>query len=379
MDGRKNRFVAVGTRKPATEKASSQSSSRIASSDDSSDTSGDETSQRKSLRQKKRRSAMASEADSKRVRREEDTLDDDSGAEDSSPEKSERTEMLEQSLVVSQVAMKLEEYARKAKKGYSLARVSRTRGGVVTPPTRSAFGYLSADTGELLTYDDETLDDDGLPSPPRRRVSRDSSVITVSGENTLSIDQDVSSSFGTVISEASTPVKAEMDSNMFESPPIEDLDMVKEVVGKILASANGANDDIVPAFAAVIGFCMSTAPAVGDELFSKVYHLISSSDKLAGEFHEYRAALHPLQRSSDLLPALLGAPSPRENRVVSVHQIWERNASKVDAVREFKTFAVNYFHKVLLQDSNKLSFTESEVAALRYTADAWLRSVCAIS
>jgi hypothetical protein len=236
----------------------------------------------------------------------------------------------------------------------------------------------------LLTYDDETFEDeevsseDGKLSPLKRRVSRDSSAIK-DGYDSLTIEQDISSSFATVVSQSNTPVKHGRDSAMFESPPVEDLEMVKEVIGKILATANGANGSLAPVFAAVIGFCMSTAPGDGDELFNKVFHLISSSDKLACEFQEYRAALHPLQRSIDLLPAFMFAAAARENRVVSVEQVWERDASKIDAVREFKTFAVNYFHRVLLENSSIVSFTDSEAAALRYTADAWLKSACASS
>ena len=279
--------------------------------------------------------------------------------------------------------MKLEEYAQKAKKGScSMMRSSRTRGGVVTPPTASAFGYLPADSRGLLTYDDEYHSDDGKPSPPGRRVSRDSSTGTLSidGDERLTIDDDVSSLFGVVVSDAGSPVKPGADRAKFEFPPIRDLDLVKDVLGKILANTHGAQNEHATAFAAVIGFCMTTAPSSGEDLFSKVYHLISSSDTLAHEFQQYRAALHPLVPSSDMLPSFLFTASCRENRIASVKQICEGAANRVDAVREFKTFAVNYFHKVLLQNSSsQSSFTESEVAALRYTADAWLKSSCASS
>lgn len=390
VDGRKNRFVAVGSRKSESEAVISQESSRTSSSDDSSDdvTSGDEESRPKSLRQKKRRAAAAAGAASKRSRRQsnEDAVDGDDvplgEEEDKATEKADRCERLEQSLVVSQVAMKLEEYAKKAKQGISLSRTARARGGVVTPPTRSAFGYRPADSHGVLTYDDEAFDDDvqsqdGNDSPFKRlsRTSSSGTVVT-DGDDILSIGDDGSSSFGAVVSESSTPVKTGAGSAFFESPPVDDLDMVKDVVGKILACSEREHDDHAPAFAAVIGFCMSTAPGAGDELFNKVFHLISSSDKLATEFHQYRAALHPLERSSDLLPPCVFATESRENRVIPVQQIWDRNADKIDAVREFKTFAVNYFHKVLLQKSSKVSFTESQVSALRYTVDAWLKSAC---
>lgn len=380
VDGRKNRFVPVGT-KPETATVVSKESVSASNSDDSLDSSSEDE-----ARTNKRCAVTSSGRESKRTRRQvndeggEDSEDEMAGTqEEISPEKAARTEMLEQSLVVSQVAMKLEEYARKAKKAYSLARVSRTRGGVVTPPTGSSFGHLSADTGGLLTYDDEAFEDDVLGQdekslpPMRRRVSSES----IDDDASLSIEEDLS--FGTIVSETNTPVKLMKKYPVeFMSPPVEDLDIVKGLVSTILANDDSATNDQA-SVAAVIGFCMSTAPGSGDELFNKVYHLLSSSDKLAGEFHEYRAALHPLQRSGDFLQTFATAASARrEHRVVSVHQI-ERNASRADAVREFKTFAVNYFHKVLLQSPSNVSFTKNEETALRYTADVWLRSVCASS
>lgn len=389
VDGRKNRFVAVGTRKSDTEDVASQQSSRAAtSSDDSDRSSDDETSQRKSQRQKKRRAVASSRVVSKRVRKVDDevvTSEDEENSIQLSVERKEispeQSEILEQSLVVSQVAMKLEEYAKKAKKGSSLLQNSRTRGGVVTPPTGSAVGYLpSGSTSGLITYDDETFDDDyhsdgdDKCSPLKRRVSRES----VSGtdcEDTFSIEQEEVSLFGSIVSNASSPVRSGESPVDFESPPISELETVNDIVQKILASSQGEHDEHAPAFAAVIGFCMTTAPVSGDELFSKVFDLIYSSDKLAEEFHKYRAALHPLERSSDFLPSFMfSSSSSRENRVVSVQQTWARNAGKSDAVHEFKTFAVNYFHKVLLHTSGKVALTESQVDALRYTADVWLQS-----
>jgi hypothetical protein len=56
--------------------------------------------------------------------------------------------MMEQSLIILQVTMELEEYARKARK-ITLTRTGRARGGMVTPPTAPAFGR------GLFTYDDK--------------------------------------------------------------------------------------------------------------------------------------------------------------------------------------------------------------------------------
>jgi hypothetical protein len=130
----------------------------------------------------------------------------------------------------------------------------------------------------------------------------------------------------------------------------------------------------VSANVAVIAFFMTTAPSTKDDLCSKLLHLISSTEKLASKFHLYHVALHPLECSEDLLPSFVFAAGSRKN-----HDIWQRDVSRIDAVRDFKTFAVNYFHAVLLQKSSTLAFTESEVSALRYAADVWLKSACASS
>ena len=294
--------------------------------------------------------------------------------EDSGSERDERTEMIEQSLVVSQVAMKLEEYAKKAKRasGVSLSRGGRARGGVVTPPTGSAFGFRSADSRGLLTYDDE------FDGGNAKRGSMSSTTVVTDGDDSLS-SEDEPASFGmNVVSESNSPVKRGPGMTVFGSPPVGDLDMVKRVVEKILTSV-ADSEESVSASAAVIGFCMTTAPSAKDDLCSKVLHLISSSDKLSFEFQQYRGALHPLECSKDMLPPFMFTMSHRKNHAVSVQQIWQRDVGRVDLVRDFKTFAVNNFHEVLLQKSNQVSFTEGEVASLRYAADVWLKSACASS
>ena len=82
--------------------------------------------------------------------RQEPEADDDASAN----RRNERLEMLEQSIVVSEVAMKLEEYARKAMKGRSSGRTRRSGAGVVTPPFGSSRNVSISSRG-LLTYDDE--------------------------------------------------------------------------------------------------------------------------------------------------------------------------------------------------------------------------------
>jgi hypothetical protein len=404
-DGRKNRFSSRTSEGGEEIFTTSQAASSEESSEDDG-LSGDENDTETKKRRSKKRQAVESVTSSKRSRRglggedivgEDDVdssvvaskrgrapgrppnaprnaeVDDKEGG---APEKAGRTEMLEQSLVVSQVAMKLEEYARKARKT-TLARTGRTRGGVVTPPTAAAF-----DRG-LLTYDDEFDIVEHSPSEKGESSGSNASfspAVITDGDDSLSSEDEPTSTFETnIVSESNSPTRAVALTTLFGSPPITDLNTVKGVVDKIVASANEENYEFVSANAAVIAFCMTTAPSAKDDLCSKVLYLISSTEKLASEFHQYRAALHPLECSKDLLPSFMFAAGYRKTHDVSVEDIWQRDVSRIDAVRDFKTFAVNYFHAFLLQKSSTLAFTESEVSALRYAADVWLRSACASS
>lgn len=401
VDGRKNRFSSR-TSENGEETFTNRSASSEESSLDSGFSSGEDDTEPKKHHSKKRR-AVASVSNSKRSRRGlggedivgEDDVDLSLGAsrrfsvpgrlqnaprnaevdvqEDCAPGKAGRTEMMEQSLVVSQVAMKLEEYARKAKKA-TLVRGGRTRGGVVTPPLGLAF-----DRG-LLTYDDEFDSEEHSPSGKREASGSNSSfntAVITDGDDSLSSEDDPASAFEpNTASVSNSPGSAGSRTTLFNGPPITDLDTVKGVVDKINASANQEKNEFASASAAVIAFCMTTAPTSSkDDLCSKVLHLISSTNKLASEFQQYRAALHPLECSRDMLPSLMFAASYGKNHGISVQQIWQRDVSRIDVVRDFKTFAVNYFREVLLRPS-KLSFTESEVSALRYAADVWLKSAC---
>jgi hypothetical protein len=403
VDGRKNRFSS------RTSEGGEEffTTSQAASSEESSLDDGlsvDENDTETKKRRNNKRQAVASTTVSKRTRRgggEEDIVgeDDDDvtlvaskrdrapgrplkayratevGAKESCvSEKAGRTEMIEQSLVVSQVAMKLEEYARKARK---ITRTGRARGGMVTPPSASSFGR------GLLTYDDEFDIVEHFPSEKKEfsgsSASFSTAVIT-DGDDSLSSEDEPASTFeANIVSESNSPTRAVSGTTLFGSPPIKDLNIVKGVVEKIIATSNGENYEVVSANAAVIAFCMTTAPSAKDGLCSKVLHLISSTEKLASEFHQYRAALHPLECSKDSLPSFMFAAGSRKNHGVSVEGIWHGDVSRIDAVRDFKTFAVNYFHAVLLQKSSTPAFTESEVSALRYAADVWLRSACASS
>jgi len=302
------------------------------------------------------------------------TAKDDDEDDASTSDKDERSEMLEQSLVVSQVAMKLEEYVRKAKKGSGRARRSGPQ-GVVTPPHPNAMAY-SAPRG-VLTYDDEynfDSDDDDECIQRRDRSSSSSTGVVTDGDDSMTSEDDPRPAGGkrvAFISEVNTPVQP-IPKKLFLSAPVDDVSTVNVVVKTLLERANTD----VPA--TIAQFCMTTAPNGCDDLCSKVLQLISSCDMLGIEFQQYRGALHPLECSSTLLPSCMFTTGFRKNHAVSVQQIWERSASRNDAVRDFKTFAVNCLNEVLDNaEVDKTFLSTCQTSALKHTADIWLKSTTA--
>lgn len=259
-----------------------------------------------------------------------------------------RVEMIEQSMIVSEVAMKLEEYARKAMKGRGNLRSRRGGPGVVTPPYGSSL-HLHASSRGLLTYDDEYEDEDhcekdhfGVP------------VVITDGDDSLNNEQEH---------------LAYIPKELLVAPVV-NLSTVKEITNFILRGEGGVSNGSTVSSAAVAGFCMSTAP-VGDEaLANKICQLISTCEKLALEFNRYRAALHPSHQSGVSPPY---TPSTATSRIV-----WQREASRNDIVRDFKTFSVNHIQMVLGKNHVKgvhSILARSDRIALERTADVWLKSV----
>jgi len=271
-------------------------------------------------------------------------------------ERDERTERRVQSHVVSQVAMKLEEYAKKAKRG------TRARGGrigSVTPPSLGGGTVMASGHNyrSLITYDDEY-------DATNFRHSSHASVtgIVTDGDDSMTSEEEY---MCRVVSEVFTPTQSEKV--VFSKAPVENVVTIEKVTNLFLAKSDVAT-------AAIAGFCMSTPPLDTPDLCSKVLRLLSSCDTLAMEFQQYRSALHPVDNfSMSGLPPNTFTQGFRKHDAVSVQQIWERAGSRVDAVRDFKTFAVNMINAGLEQ---KLwDFNEQEEVLLKNTADTWLKSV----
>jgi hypothetical protein len=269
--------------------------------------------------------------------------DDDSSAN----KKSDRMEMMERSLIVSEVATKLEEYVKKALKGRGASRSRRA--GVVTPP----YGFSRSpvfSSRDLITYDDEYDQEEDLCG-----------LVTDGEESLASADDSL-----TAIDD---------DSKNMDMAPIANSEKVQQIVDEIRkrASINMFNSKMIDACADVAAFLMTTAP--GEDAIAccnKVLDLLASSDRLATDFHLYRTALHPNG-------AILSSGQRYSNdHKVSLRRALESGSSRVDALREFKIFAVNLIYKLLGKNGSfeiKQPFSHSESANLLLTADAWSKSV----
>jgi hypothetical protein len=275
-----------------------------------------------------------------------DYLADDS----STSRKYDRVEMMQQSLVVSEVASKLEEYVKKAMKEKGLSRTRRGRSGIVTPP----FGRFEMNSSDLITYDDEYgVIDEGI------------SLGVVSEEDeTFSVEEAAGGS----------NVEAFYETGMMVAP-VEDIETVKRVRLEILKRATDDNEDVVRACANVAAFFMLTAPFEdAEECCPKIIELLTTSRQLEAEFYFYRSALHPT--------LFLESEGP-QGQFAEAHSIKLRNslnggADRAEALREFKVFSVNLIYKLLglngsLNIQDPLSSEDHSI--LLRTAKSWSKSV----
>jgi HSF-type DNA-binding len=251
----------------------------------------------------------------------------------------------EQANVVSQVALKLDEYTRKAKKS---RRGQRNSLGIVTPPLVGCKGYRS-----VLTYDDEY----------EAIASRSD------GKDMFSFE-DCNSILGNKVLVSVTPTPTRCQVASILKPPIEDLEMVKSIRDRIMASFGDHGKKI--ATAAIVCFCMTNSPDVEEaELSSRIMNLLSSSDHLAREFIEYQFALRPFGCSNGSNPQF-GTLGNGDVSAFSLNQSWDRAAFRREAVRDFKTFAVNYIHV----DMKRMQLDENVAFALNHTEKVWSCSTC---
>ena len=263
----------------------------------------------------------------------------DAGVEDgeevsSQSAKDERLEAAEQSLIVSEVSKKLEQFAKRAAYGGSGSRSKRGGTGVVTPPFGSAHHFSST---ALLTYDDEYL-------AQSEEDRKDALWVITDSDSLAGEDQPLSSIIV-------TPEKRKV------VVAVENVATAQSIVSRIMESRSSDKREELVAPSSVLGFCVATAPFGDENLCSKILQLLASCEELASDFHTYRAALRP--------DTISGRGS--------LQQIWSRESSRVEAIRDFKTFAVNVFTKFLEASDNDV--ISGDRVILERTAEAWVKSL----
>ncbi|KAL3939736.1 MAG: hypothetical protein SGBAC_005601 [Bacillariaceae sp.] len=274
--------------------------------------------------------------------------DDDSSAN----KKSNRMEAIEQAMIVSEVASKLEEHLKKVMKGRGGSRSRKGNAGIVTPPNGQKFEMSSRD---LITYDDEYKN-----TYPTIIAETDAKSIA-----SVTVTEDDASEQSVVLQQ-------------FLVAPVEDAQKVKNICEEIRCCAEGSlgSSETFQACASVAEFFMSTPPSEDVNCVSKkVLELLSSSSRLAADFHFYRAALNPCSRNID------GVDSHNlfeERHANALQRSLEGASSKSDVVREFKIFCVNLIYKLLENMENygvKEPFSPSVRSNLLHTAETWSKSV----
>jgi len=284
---------------------------------------------------------------------------EESGDDISSCEKSAKTEMLQQSLIVSEVATKLEAYVKKAMKKRGISRTRRGGSGIVTPPFGSSFTMTSRD---LITYDDEYNQDKNSSS------------------------SDIVSDFDDNASEEGSNVRnahIDFDKDMLVAPVL-DIATVKHISSEILQRADPLNGEVMRACANVAAFFMCTAPKEDPEQCrSKVLQLLATSRQLEAEFYFYRAALHPTLFLESSLNGRIpdihdGSSGFTDSQSTSLRNTLTRGVGRLESLREFMVFAVNLIYKLLRRNGSFAqveSLSSSDNAILLHTVEVWSKSV----
>jgi len=302
--------------------------------------------------------------------------------------KQRRIEEVEQSMVVTQVAQKLQDYAKKA----SSSRDENGRGrlgkkkGTSGRENKGAVQYTRmSDTMKYhgVTYDDECGEISETSSPVRKNcgnsclttMSRtDGKVVSPSDSENDSISCNTlvdiadskilskSSDSSAVLFEckladtlttsaAISPIKERLP------PPVDDKILVASIMKKLATSKPCRLALSGPLAAPLASFCMETAPqclSIGP----LIRGLLVNCRGLADEFGLYREALFPhLKKKRNIISLLDGSSSAVEKGIIS----------------EFKVFAVNHLLKLV---SENLGLDDSECAILNDCAEVWQK--CAV-
>ena len=272
-----------------------------------------------------------------------------------------RSSSFEQSILVSKVARKLEEHAKRAAaaKRSGLAR----RGGTITPPFFSDNTMMY----NALTYDDEFEIYDSVRGCVVDREEKPSVVADL--KDTFSIisnddgdDEGSIKNFGNEIGSANEKAIV---------PPVDNKLTVSNIVRKI---SGWARQSALPSkvdgqlAAAILGFCMLTHPR-DDDFEDKFTELLFACGSLVTEFRRYKAALLP----GSLPPESLTSKTTRLE--MQIKQLFA--GDKADTVRVFKVFLLNSLEE-LVNDSDlmkNIDLEESEIDSMNHCYKIWLKSL----
>mmetsp|Transcript_48060 Transcript_48060/g.116770 ORF Transcript_48060/g.116770 Transcript_48060/m.116770 type:complete len:465 (-) Transcript_48060:248-1642(-) len=261
---------------------------------------------------------------------------------DAKDRKTRRTEMMQQSLVVSEVAAKLEEYVKKAMMERGITSRNRRGGsGIVTPP----FGTAHTMT-DLITYDDEYL------------YEEHNSTMDVGASR----NKDGRGAMRTI---ACSPRTVESKDDDISSPPITTDDDIQRITQDIVRKSSLGNEEVLHACANVAEFFMCTRPDERPEdCCEKILQLLSTSQRLQTDFCLYRMALQP-----DVQYAKVGL---LENCALYLRtSLLGGAAGRLETLRDFKVFAVNLISGLLVEDV----FQSDDRSVLLRTTEAWSKSI----
>lgn len=262
-----------------------------------------------------------------------------------------QSDLAERSLVVSEVAKKLDEHARKL----GIRSKGRRVSGIITPP----YGATS-----LFTYDDEIIGN--KPNHSITHLDKSSSGLGVvsDGDDSLSSEDDILAP-----STFFTPNKMKE----IPSAPVVAEEAAKRMAECLVQQqpVESRNDLVGPSM--VLQFCLSNSPYCDNkELGAKIIALINQCGILARDFQLYCSALHPSnQPRGELLEGSVDH---------HIRDDEEKETTSISAcgIRDFKTFALNYIQGIsayidCASISSFLSVTDKQV--LDQMSTAWANSV----
>mmetsp|Transcript_21127 Transcript_21127/g.47900 ORF Transcript_21127/g.47900 Transcript_21127/m.47900 type:complete len:518 (-) Transcript_21127:277-1830(-) len=299
--------------------------------------------------------------------------------------KQRRIEEDQQSIMVTQIAQKLQDYAKKAtgRDDVSRARAGKKKNSANRDKQVALLSMIS-DTMKFngVTYDDECSELSEASSPVRKLDSNNVFTVTprIGGKVVTPSDSESDSiSCNTIIDVAhhshngktysknsdptivrfdtgkcilSTAVSCLAASSTKDNlpPPVENKILVASVMKKLATSKPCHRSLSGPLAAPLAEFCMETAPAsvfIGPLIRS----LLVNCRGIAEEFGSYRDALSPALKKRNIINLLDGSNSAIEEGII----------------REFKVFALNHLQELACDSF----FNDLECATLKHCADVW--------